>query len=164
MVKPNGGGSFPGRRSLLVLLSSLCLAPLAIAQSSAGGAEVLTNQTVVQMVTAKLATDVIQAKIQSTKTNFDVTTAGLIGLYTNKVPREILKSMLAVGTAKAASEVLTNQSVIQMVTAKLPRDVIMAKIQSSKSKFDVTSDGLVSLNTNKVPKDIIKSMMVAGPG
>jgi hypothetical protein len=163
MIEHNGGGSVPGRLGLLVF-SSLCLASPAMAQSSAGGSEVLTNQTVVQMVTAKLATDVIQAKIQSTKTNFDVTTAGLIGLYTNKVPREILKSMLAVGAAKASPEVLTNQSVIQMVTAKLPRDVILAKIQSSKSKFDVTSDGLVSLNTNKVPKDIIKSMMVAGPG
>ncbi|HEY9384485.1 MAG TPA: hypothetical protein VIP80_13325 [Gemmatimonadales bacterium] len=163
MMILNGGGSVRGRRSLILLTSSLCLAPVASAQSSAA-AEVLTNQTVIQMVTAKLGTDVIQAKIQSTKTNFDVTTSGLVSLYTNKVPREILKTMLAVGSGKGASEVLTNQSVIQMVTAKLPRDVILAKIQSSKTKFDVTSDGLVSLNTNKVPKDIIKAMMVAGPG
>jgi hypothetical protein len=162
MMILNGGGSVRRRRSLILLTSSLCLAPVVSAQSAA--TEVLTNQTVIQMVTAKLGTDVIQAKIQSTKTNFDVTTSGLVSLYTNKVPREILKTMLAVGSGKGASEVLTNQAVIQMVTAKLPRDVILAKIQSSKTKFDVTSDGLVSLNTNKVPKDIIKAMMVAGPG
>ena len=153
----------PYRVAALLTLLAVTLPAPAPAQAG-GGAEVLTNQTIMQMVTAKLPSDVILAKIQSTKTDFDVTAGGLASLHTNKVPRDILKAMLSVKPSKPSGEVLTNQSVIQMVTAKLPRDVILAKIQSTKANFDVTSDGLVSLNTNKVPKDIIKAMMVAGPG
>lgn len=124
--------------------------------------EVLTNQTVVQMVLAKLPRDVIQAKIQSTKNDFDITVAGLTGLQANKVPTEIMKSMMSAGPKKASTEVLTNESVITMVTARIARDVILAKIQSTKTNFDVTSEGLVSLNTNKVPQDVIKVMMTHG--
>jgi hypothetical protein len=123
---------------------------------------VLTNQTVVQMVLAKLPRDVIQAKIQSTKNDFDITVAGLTGLQANKVPTEIMKSMMSAGPKKASAEVLTNESVITMVTARIARDVILAKIQSTKTNFDVTSEGLVSLNTNKVPQDVIKVMMTHG--
>ncbi len=140
-----------------------CLVPFAAsrapAQASPKGSEVLTNQTVVQMVLAKLPKDVIQAKIQSSKTDFDVTVAGLSGLQANKIPTDIMKSMMSAGPKKASSEVLTNQSVIQMVTAHLAKDVIMAKIEATKTNFDVTANGLVNLNTNKVPKDVIKVMM-----
>ena len=73
-----------------------------------------------------------------------------------------MKAMLSTAPKKSGAEVLTNESVIQMVTAKIPRDVILEKIQGTRTNFDVTTSGLVSLNTNKVPKDIIKAMMAGG--
>ncbi|MGH7581621.1 MAG: hypothetical protein ACREL5_00175 [Gemmatimonadales bacterium] len=147
------------RLAVAVLMPLIVLAPRARAQGGSKSSEVLTNQTVIQMVLAKLPKDVIQAKIQSSKTDFDVTVTGLSGLVANKVPTDIIKSMLTSGPKKSGSEVLTNESVIQMVTAKVPHDVIMAKIQATKTNFDVTASGLVNLNTNKVPKDVIKVMM-----
>ena len=61
--------------------------------------------------------------------------------------------------ASGPAEVLTNNEVVQMVMGQLPRPMIIEKIRISKSKFDVTSDGLVSLNSNKVPDDVVKAMM-----
>jgi hypothetical protein len=58
-----------------------------------------------------------------------------------------------------APEILTNQAVIDMVVGKLPKDLIILKVKSSKAAYDVSSAGLVSLNSAKVPKDIIKVMM-----
>jgi hypothetical protein len=143
------------------LLALIALATPVCAQAPKG-AEVLTNQTVTQMVFAKLPKDVIQAKIQSSKAEFDLTVEGLSGLYANKVPTDIIKSMMTSAPKKSGAEVLTNESVVKMVTAQLPKDVIVAKIQSTRTNFDVTSSGLMSLNANKVPKDVIKVMMVGG--
>jgi len=44
-----------------------------------------------------------------------------------------------------AGEVLTNQMVIDMVNAKLPRNIIVTRIQTSRNAFDVTAAGLVFL-------------------
>ena len=69
-------------------------------------------------------------------------------------------------TAQTAppDEILTNQAVVDMVVAKLPKDLIMDKIRSSRANFDVSATGLVWLNNAKVPKDIIKLMMGAPQG
>ena len=47
-----------------------------------------------------------------------------------------------------------------MLGAKVPKELVLAKIQVSRSQFDVTATGLVSLNTSKVPEDVIKAMML----
>jgi len=150
------------RITLVLSLCSLFLSAPLGAQAPSKSSEVLTNQVVIQMVLAKLPKEVLLAKIQSSKNEFDLTTAGLVSLHANKVPVEIMKVMLATGTKKSSSEVLTNELVIQMVTAKLPKDVMLAKIQSSKTNFDITSAGLMSLNSNKVPKDVLKVMLAGG--
>jgi hypothetical protein len=56
-------------------------------------------------------------------------------------------------------EILTNQTVVDMVTAKLPAEVIITKIQTSKTKFDLSTPALVKLNESAVPSDIVKAMM-----
>jgi len=146
----------------MVLVGAMTMAPALGAQSKPNSAEVLTNQTVVQMVLGKLPKDLVMAKIQATAADFDLSVSGLIGLHTNKVPSDVMKAMMTKAGPKASAEVLTNESVIQLVAAKLPKDVIMAKIQASKRYFDTTTDGLVSLNANKVPKDIIQVMFAGG--
>lgn len=146
---------------LIVLMLAAAGSAAAQAANKSNG-EVLTNQTIVQLVLAKLPRDVILAKIQSSKTDFDVTVSGLAQLEANKVPVEVMKAMMSSNPKKTSSEVLTNESVMQMVTAHVPHDIILAKIQGTKTNFDISSTGLVNLNSNKVPKDIIKVMMATG--
>lgn len=56
-------------------------------------------------------------------------------------------------------DVVTNQTVFDMVNAKLPTDVIITKIQTSKTSFDLSTDALIKLNQNSVPSDVVKAMM-----
>jgi hypothetical protein len=49
--------------------------------------------------------------------------------------------------------------VIEMVNAKLPSDVIITKIQTSKTNFDLSTPALVKLNESSVPSDVVKAMM-----
>src|SRR5215469_15800836 len=79
----------------------------------------------------------------------------------------VLLFMLMAGTSPALAlvqaapqaEVVTNQTVVDMVSAKLPADVIVTKIQTSKTNFDLSTDALVKLNQSGVPSDVIKAMM-----
>lgn len=59
------------------------------------------------------------------------------------------------------NEVLTNNSVIDMLTKKLPSSIIMGKIKSAKNSFNVDTDALLLLTENKVPEDIINAMIEA---
>jgi hypothetical protein len=56
-------------------------------------------------------------------------------------------------------EIVTNQTVMDLVSAKLPSDVIVTKIQTSQTNFDLSTDALVKLNQSSVPSDVIKAMM-----
>jgi hypothetical protein len=55
--------------------------------------------------------------------------------------------------------VVTNQTVVDMASAKLPADVIVTKIQTSQTDFDLSTDALIKLNQNGVPSEVIKAMM-----
>lgn len=65
----------------------------------------------------------------------------------------------ATPVAAQEGEILSNRSIIDMVVGKLPKDLIILKVKSSKAAYDVSSSGLVALNSAKVPKEIIKLMM-----
>jgi hypothetical protein len=126
------------------------------------GAEVLTNESVVQMVVGKLPKDVILSKIQSTSTAFDISANGLVSLFQRKVSTDLMKAMMLASAGNPNSkELLENPAILFMVTNKLPRDIIVAKIQSGKPGYDLTTAGLVSLNQNKVPQPVLKAMMAS---
>jgi len=59
------------------------------------------------------------------------------------------------------ADVLTNSSVLEMVTAKLPEEVIITKIQVSPTNFDVSTPALAELNQRGVSPAIIKAMLIA---
>jgi hypothetical protein len=59
----------------------------------------------------------------------------------------------------AQPEVVTNQTVVDMVAAKLPADVIVTRIQTSKTQFDLSTAALVKLNESGVPSEVVKAMM-----
>ena len=151
-------------------MAILTLAPLELALGQAD-AEVLSNATVVQMVAGKLSKSLITGKINSARPGFDMSSDGIVSLVGFKVDQDIIKLMLQVsdnarrsGSAPATltgmDEVLTNETVVRMLGAKVPKQIVLAKIQVSRSAVDVTATGLVSLNTSKVPEDVIKAMML----
>jgi len=78
--------------------------------------------------------------------------------------RYILTTLLLVllsgipGFAQAPAPI-TNQTVLDMVKAKLPADLIVTKIQTSSANFDLSTDALVKLTQSGVPSDVIKAMM-----
>ncbi len=157
-------------RSGAAALGILLLAPLHRASAQAD-TEVLSNATVVQMVTGKLSKDLITGKINSARPGFDLSSDGIISLVGFKVDQNVIKLMLQVsdnarrsGTAPSTlvglDEVLSNEIVVRMLSGKVPKQLVLAKIQMSRSAFDVSSSGLVSLNTSKVPEDVIKAMLL----
>ena len=61
-----------------------------------------------------------------------------------------------------AQEVLTNDSVVQMIKAGLPEAVVIAKIKSTQTKFDLKTDSLVSLKKNGVSDKVLEAMVASG--
>jgi len=82
----------------------------------------------------------------------------LVGIFSLLTIASIARAQ----SPKAPAEVLTNRSVIEMVNAKLPDELILAKIASAQSNYDVTTAGLMELTKAKVPMPIIKAMMGQG--
>jgi hypothetical protein len=123
------------------------------------------------MTSAGVPRQLATSKIGNTANEFDVTVNGVVSLTQNKVHTEVLAAMInaaadsQLGRSKEnAAEVLSNQSIIALVTGKVAKQIIMTKIQQTKVDFDVTSGGMVTLNQNKVPQDIIKAMVVRSSG
>ncbi|NOT45583.1 MAG: hypothetical protein HOP14_13350 [Acidobacteria bacterium] len=63
--------------------------------------------------------------------------------------------------AQADGEVLTNQGVLDMVSSKLNRDIVVAKVTSTSNAFDVTVNGVVNLTESKLHQEIIRAMIVS---
>lgn len=59
-------------------------------------------------------------------------------------------------------EVLTNESVLAMVRAGLTDDVIVAKIRSTATNFDLTHDQLIRLKHQGVPDRVLEAMLSPG--
>lgn len=74
-----------------------------------------------------------------------------------------LFTMLIVVASNGQSndEVLTNSSVINLCTKGLSPSIIISKIKTSKTNFDVTSDALIKLKEQKISDDIVNAMVEA---
>jgi len=71
--------------------------------------------------------------------------------------------MLFTATSLTAQEVLTNESVVALKKAGMSDSLILAKIRTSPSKFDVTTKGLITLKSAGLSDQIIEAM-VSHPG
>ncbi len=71
--------------------------------------------------------------------------------------------LVLISSISLAQEQLTNKEIINLQTAKVSQDVILAKISSSKSSFDLTAQGLIELDAAKISDRVIKAMFVASP-
>jgi hypothetical protein len=76
----------------------------------------------------------------------------------------MMSLMLVSATSLTAQEVLTNDSVIAMKKAGLSDSLIVAKIRSSQTKFDVSTNALIALKSAGLSDSVIEAMVGhAGP-
>jgi hypothetical protein len=62
----------------------------------------------------------------------------------------------------SAQEVMTNETVIQMVKAGFSESVILAKMRSSQTKFDTRTDALIELKKAGVPEKVMQAIVSGG--
>ncbi len=75
--------------------------------------------------------------------------------------------VLAFGVIDAVSaqeEVMTNDEVISLTKAGLAGSVIIGKIRTSKSNFDMSTDALIKLKQSGVDDDVVGAMLEAKSG
>ena len=63
-----------------------------------------------------------------------------------------------IATAQS-NDPITNKTVIQLCKAGIGKSVIIAKIETSACKFDLTTDGLVELKKGGVPDEVVTEML-----
>lgn len=58
-------------------------------------------------------------------------------------------------------EVMTNESVINLYKRGLSPSIIVSKIKTSKSNYNVSTDALIAMNNQNIPDDIVNAMVEA---
>jgi hypothetical protein len=71
----------------------------------------------------------------------------------------LIMGFLLMAAPVFAEETLTNETVVTMVKAGLGEDLIIMKIKSSPSAFDLSTDSIIKLKTQGVNENILKAMM-----
>ena len=103
---------------------------------------------------------------QSARANFKGNTVidelGKVWVKQNSEPAtNTSSSQTSASTSSSSTEILTNVDVIRMVKAGLPDSVIIAKIKSSKCKFDTSTDGLVKLKQAGLSNPVLQAVVEA---
>jgi hypothetical protein len=70
----------------------------------------------------------------------------------------------SMNTVVAQDEVMTNDEVISLTKAGLAGSVIIGKIRTSKSNFDMSTDALIKLKQSGVSDDVVGAMLEAKSG
>jgi hypothetical protein len=65
----------------------------------------------------------------------------------------------ALQSTPAAAELLTNETVVKLLAAGLPEQAIIAKIHTSKTAFDLSTDRLIELKTKGVSGAVLSAML-----
>lgn len=69
------------------------------------------------------------------------------------------KTAAKTSSKTAGPAALTNRDIIKLVEAKIPDDIIVSKIKTSKTRFDTSVDGLIALRTAGVSDRLIALMV-----
>lgn len=72
-----------------------------------------------------------------------------------------LVCLISVTAVPAQDEVMTNEEVISLAKAGLSPGIIIGKIRSGKSNFDLSTDSLIKLKQAGVSDDIVSAMLEA---
>lgn len=70
-------------------------------------------------------------------------------------------SILITSYSSFSQEILTNNTIIQLVKLNLGNNIIINKIETSKNSFNVSTDTLIWLKSQNIPDDVISSMIKA---
>ena len=73
----------------------------------------------------------------------------------------LIVAVLSMAVYVIAEEILTNETVVKMASAKLGDTLIIGKIKSSKTNFDLSTDAIIKLKEAGVSEKIIEAMMGA---
>jgi len=76
----------------------------------------------------------------------------------------VLAAVLSLVSAALAQETITNEEVISLTKAGLASTIIIGKIRSSKTNFDMSTDALIRLKQNGVGDDVVAAMLEAKNG
>lgn len=68
------------------------------------------------------------------------------------------------GFGQTNDEVLTNATIIKLYSKGLSPTIIISKIKTSKTNFDVSTDELIKLKEEKIPDDIVNAMVGSSVG
>lgn len=120
--------------------------------------EVITNQSILNMHQNKVSSSLMVSKIHSSRTNFDVSSNGLLQLLGAKLNDSVIEAMMQSTTM---TDILTNTDIINLREANMSRKLMTQKINSTRAQFDMTTSGMIQLRNGKVPDAIQKIMMVA---
>lgn len=69
--------------------------------------------------------------------------------------------MISPASFSQTSEVLDNEDITGLINSGLPTSVILKKIGSSPNRFDLSTDALIKLSSQKVPEEIINAMIAS---
>lgn len=67
--------------------------------------------------------------------------------------------VFVLGTSAQNSEILTNESIVELVSGGISKKLILAKIEKSPCNFETDTKSLVALKKSKVDEGIINAMM-----
>ena len=76
----------------------------------------------------------------------------------------VLVSLISFTAVRAQDEVMTNEEVISLSKAGLSPSIIVGKIRSGKTNFDLSTDSLIKLKQAGVSDDIVTVMLEAKSG
>jgi hypothetical protein len=80
---------------------------------------------------------------------------------TSSAPKTATPKASTPAGTKPAAAAITNRDVIQLVKAKISDDIIITKIEHSKTRFDTSTDGLVALKQAGVSDRLISVIVNA---
>lgn len=83
-------------------------------------------------------------------------------LFTSLLLAACLQASASATAPVSAQEVMTNETVIQMVKAGFSESVILAKMRSSQTKFDTRTDALIELKKAGVPEKVMQAIVSGG--
>jgi hypothetical protein len=140
-----------------VICCTLLIAALMLVVADARSEEILDNNTIVRMISAGLAPDVVELKVERTTGHYDLSAEGLIALKNAGVPDRVIKAMLLKGaSAPPAAEAPPPRPVPQPTSiALVPAPAVAADFVCADVRyFTLGNDGWAWVPAN----------VCAGPG
>jgi hypothetical protein len=135
------------------LFFTLCI----LASANIHAQDALSNKEIINLQASKVSQDIILAKINATKCQFDLTAQGLIDLKAGKISDKVVRAMFI---ASPPTETMTNQDVIKLSDSDISTAILKEKMSKTPHKFEVDSESLIKLKTAKVNDGVVKEMIL----